>query len=120
MKEFDTHMIQNILLDIGIPANLLGFMYLVYAMELALEDYEYIIRLNKLLYVDVAKRYHTEPICVDRCIRSAIEKTFISGNNICSTELFVNVTYKNVPTPTQFLSRMYFYIINNEHEKRLS
>ena len=120
MKEVNTHTIQNVLLDIGVPANLLGFVYLVYAIELALGDYEYVIRLNKLLYVDVAKRYQTEPMCVEHCVRSAITKAFTSENNDFITQIFVNEKYKKAPTPTQFFSRMYFYIINNEHEKRLS
>lgn len=120
MKETNTHAIQNVLLDIGIPANRLGFMYLVYGFELALDNYEYIVRLYKLLYVDIAKKYKTDPGCVEHCVRSAITKAFTSGNNDRITQIFANEKYKTAPSPTQFMSRMYFYIVNNEHEKRLS
>lgn len=117
MKETTTHVIQNVLLDIGIPANLLGFMYLVYAIELALNDYEYIVRLYKLLYVDIAKKYKTDPGCVEHCVRSAIKKAFTSENNACLNQIFANEKYENTPSPTQFMSRMYFYIINEEYKK---
>lgn len=117
MKE-ETRFIQNVLLEIGIPTNVLGFIYLVYAIELILIDYEYAVRTSKLLYVEIANKYNTETACVERCIRHAIAVAFTPGSNNRVFQLFESKTYKKAPTASQFLARMYFYIINNEHEKR--
>lgn len=114
MKKTETHIIQNLLLEIGIPTTLLGFLYLVYAIELIITDYEYVVRTSKLLYVEIAEKYNTEPCSVERCIRHAINVAFATGNNKCVTQIFINEAYEKAPTPSQFLSRMYFYIINNE------
>lgn len=104
--------IQKLLFDIGIPVNRLGFLYLTYGMSLVMADYEYATRVSKLLYVDIAARYKTEPVSVDRCIRHAIFIAYERNRNALMCELFNSDTYKKMPTPSEFITRVYFYMIN--------
>ena len=121
MKENVEREIQITLLQMGVPTNLLGFLYLIYALQLTLENFEYITRLSKFLYVDVAEKYHTEPCCVEKCIRHAIDVTFSNKLNNYASAVFDNIDH---PTNTQFISRMYFHLISEKgiplQEKRLS
>lgn len=112
MTDCTEHDIQNLLRKMGIPVNRLGFLYLSYGMSLVMADYEYAIRASKLLYVDIAARYKTEPISVDRCIRHAILIAYEKNRNALMCEMFDPETYKKTPTPTEFFTRVYFYIIN--------
>lgn len=114
MKENIEHDIQSLLFDMGIPTHLLGFLYLSYALILVLGDFEYVAKTSKRLYVDIAARYKTEPQSVERCIRHAIAITFTRDRNEFMYELFS--TYNKTPSPSQFISRIYFYMINNEKE----
>lgn len=104
--------IQKLLFDIGIPVNRLGFLYLTYGMSLVMADYEYATRVSKLLYVDIAARYKTEPVSVDRCIRHAILIAYERKRSALMSELFDAETYKKTPTPSEFITRVYFYMIN--------
>lgn len=106
------HEIQLMLLDLGIPTTLLGFLYLTYAVQLSLASFEYISRLSKLLYVEVAEKYQTDPQSVERCIRHAIKVTFAAGLNDYAATLFD--ANGKTPTPAEFLSRMYFYLITKK------
>lgn len=53
----ETSGIQKLLMQIGIPANMLGFSYIVTALELIALDPDYLNHITKGLYVDVAKKY---------------------------------------------------------------
>lgn len=110
--------IQLLLLKLGIPTNYLGFLYLTYAMQLTLSSFEYITRLSKMLYVEVAEKYKTEPRHVERCIRHALTVAFSEGFNDYAATFFE--ANGKVPTNTQFISRMYFHLISEvetENEK---
>lgn len=113
MVDCTEHDIQNLLFDIGLPANRLGFLYLSYGMSLVLTDYEYATRVSKLLYVDVASKYKTEPQSVERCIRHAINAAYDGDRSELMSELFDSDA--KPPSPTEFISRLYFYMINNEN-----
>ena len=114
MINYTEYDIQNLLFEMGIPVNRLGFLYLTYGMSLVMADYEYATRVSKLLYVDIAARYKTEPISVDRCIRHAIEIAYERNRSALMCELFDPKTYKKTPTPTEFITRVYFYMINKD------
>lgn len=104
--------IQLLLLDLGVPTTFLGFLYLTYAIQLTLTNFEYVSRLSKMLYIDIAERYQTEPDSVERCMRHAIKSTFTKGLNPYAATIF-DASGK-VPTPGEFLSKMYFYLITKK------
>ena len=111
-REISEREIQVLLLRMGIPTNLLGFLYLVYAVRLSLTNFRYITHLSKHLYVDVAEKYQTDAQCVERCIRHALAVTFSNGLNEYAATLFG--ADSKAPTNTQFITRMYFYLISEK------
>lgn len=109
--------IQDVLLNFGIPSSLLGFAYLTYAEELILQNPAYQHHVTKLLYVDIANKFDTTPASVERCIRKAISTACVYGHY--GNYDYINVLFRNsinpkraVPTNSQFISRVYFYLIN--------
>lgn len=109
---YTEHDIQNLLRSLGIPVNKLGFLYLTHGMMLVFEDYEYAIRVSKMLYVDIASKYRTEPQAVERCIRHSILVAYDRIHNDFINEIFSAESYPKTPTPTEFITGLYFYMIN--------
>lgn len=73
-------LIEDILKELGIPAHILGYLYLVDAIQMVYDDPDIARAITKSLYVDVAKRHHTTGSRVERAIRHAIEVAFERGN----------------------------------------
>lgn len=111
-KDLKRSKIQDILLEIGIPTNLLGFMYITYSVQLIADNRDYMKNLSRRLYVDVAKEFNTSPACIERCIRHAINVGWTIGDVKVINEIFKNSVnpMKGCPTNAQFLSRIFFYI----------
>ena len=57
--------IQDVLLDIGIPSSLLGFMYITYAEQLVLSDPSYMRKITKGLYKAIAEQFNSTPTRVE-------------------------------------------------------
>lgn len=112
-----TKEIQDELLRIGIPANLLGFIFLTRAIQATVDDPVMLHHVMKGLYADIAKEYNSTPSRVERAMRHAIEVAWTYGDLDHIDELFINSVnpLKGQPTNTQFIARLYFYFIN-EHK----
>lgn len=108
--------IHEVLLAIGMPPNLSGYRYTGYSMELIRENPDYLFHITKGLYIDVAKRYHSTPACVERSIRHAITTTWTNGDNEFRDYLFKNCigASKSTPSNSLFLSRLYAYFSAQE------
>ena len=65
--------VTNIIHEIGVPAHIKGYQYLREAIMIAVKDMEVINAVTKILYPEIARRYGTTALRVERCIRSAIE-----------------------------------------------
>ena len=63
--------IANLLLELGIPARISGFNYLVRAIELSIDGK---LAICKEIYNPIADEYKTESTRVERAIRNAITK----------------------------------------------
>lgn len=111
----NTPEIQDVLLQIGIPANLVGFAYITRAVQLVLVDSSELQCIVKGLYVNVANDYNTTPQRVERGIRHAIEKAWSQGDIQFIQYLFRNSInpLKGTPTNTQFIARLYYYFVNS-------
>ena len=72
--------VTDIMLEMGVPAHLKGYHYLREAIMMSGKDMETVSSVTKLLYPEVAKKYHTTDQKVERAIRNAIE---ISWNRGC-------------------------------------
>ena len=108
--------IHNILLGIGVPPNLLGYSYILYALQLILLQPDYMHAITKELYEDIARKYCTSSTRVERNIRTAIQTTWLYGNVEMINRLFQNSVRldKGYPTNSMFLARLYYYISNTE------
>lgn len=70
----------NLLRELGTSQAILGFNYLICAIELTVENEGYIHGITKKLYPDVAEKFDTTASRVERAMRHAVEKTFDNGD----------------------------------------
>lgn len=71
--------VATMLLEIGVPAHLDGYRFLLQATLLALEHPAYLDSLTRTLYPLVASHFGTTASCVERSIRHAISTTWARG-----------------------------------------
>lgn len=76
--ELDRYL-SNVLLQIGIPANKMGYRFLRESVRLALQDPTLLNRLMHGLYPQVAARYNTTVYCVEHSMRMAINAAWSRG-----------------------------------------
>lgn len=112
----ETKSIHEVLLGIGIPPNILGYCYILYALELILFNPNYLRGITKQLYPDVAKKFNTTPVRVERDIRHAISVAWLRGDLDFIDEIFKNCVdpEKGVPSNSLFLTRIYHHIITTK------
>ena len=80
--------VTKIMLELGVPAHLKGYHYLREAILLSENDMEIVSSVTKLLYPEIAKKFHTTDQKVERAIRNAIEVSWMRGNTDMIEELF--------------------------------
>lgn len=104
--------IQELLLTIGFPQHVYGYNYIMYSLELIIENPEILHHITKELYPEVAKHFNSTPARVERAIRTAIHITWLYGNLALINTIFGNTirSDKGVPTNTQLLAGLYFFI----------
>lgn len=114
----ETTRIHEVLLSIGIPPNLLGYSYIVSAMEIIALNPLYLHTITKGLYVDIALKYGVSASSVERAIRNAINVGWLHGNLDYIYHIFRNSVRpdKGVPTNSLFLSRLFHYFNSVEFE----
>ena len=67
-------MVTSIIHEIGVPAHIKGYQYLREAILITAADPSVLNKaVTKILYPEIARRYGTTALRVERCIRSAIE-----------------------------------------------
>ena len=68
--------------------------------------------ITKELYPEVARHFATKPARVERAIRTAIQITWLYGNMPVINTIFGNTIRpdKGVPTNTQLLAGLYFFL----------
>jgi two-component system response regulator (stage 0 sporulation protein A) len=80
--------ITNLIHELGIPANIRGYVFLRDAIQMVIEEVGLMGNLSKTLYPRIADRYETTPNCVERGIRHAIEVAWNRGNVDLLNKLF--------------------------------
>lgn len=98
--------ISNILLSIGIPANLVGYKILKEAILVAIEQPDLIYSITKGLYPEVAARLNTTVSGVERAIRHVIDTSWSRGkmeniNAILGMHVYSN---NEKPTNSEFIA----------------
>ena len=80
-KQKDTEKyVTDTLRRLGIPSNLNGYTYLKKAALLIVEDPTMLNGVTKVLYPEVAKKFDTKSVRVERSIRHAIQTSWANGN----------------------------------------
>ena len=91
--------------EVGIPAHIKGYQYVREAIILTVQDMEMINAVTKMLYPEVARRFHTTPSRVERAIRHAIEVAWSRGKMDTIDEMFGYTIHngKGKPTNSEFI-----------------
>lgn len=92
------------LIELGVPANLAGFHYIVDAMEIYSKDETYVAGKTTVLYQKIADMHGHTYSGVERCIRLAFEKAVIYGN---LNSLNKYMTSAQKPTNSNLLACLY-------------
>ncbi|MEJ6950120.1 sporulation transcription factor Spo0A, partial [Natronospora cellulosivora (SeqCode)] len=100
--------ISEVMHHLGVPAHIKGYIYLREAIELVINDIEYLGAVTKELYPSVAKKYNTTSSRVERAIRHAIEVSWDRGNINELNKYFGNTVSANSgkPTNSQFIAKI--------------
>ena len=95
-----------ILHEVGVPAHIKGYQYVREAIILTVQNMDVINAVTKVLYPEVAKRFHTTPSRVERAIRHAIEVAWDRGD-LETLQRFFGYTVSNTkgkPTNSEFIA----------------
>ena len=93
------------MLEMGMPAHLRGYHYLREAILLSRENMELVGSVTKLLYPEIAKKFQSTNVKVERAIRSIIEIGWERGNEKLFEEIFgySRIHGKARPTNSEFI-----------------
>lgn len=106
----------DILLAVGIPANVKGFTYIRDAMELFDTDPYYSSGKICSLYADIAKKHRTSPSNVERAIRHAFETATSKGNREMVKHYLDLVNTQN----SNLLRTLYLRLKQEEQRKEIT
>lgn len=99
-------LVTSIIHEVGVPAHIKGYQYVREAIMITVEDMDVINSVTKVLYPEVAKKYHTTPSRVERAIRHAIEVAWDRGD-LETLQKFFGYTVSNTkgkPTNSEFIA----------------
>lgn len=99
-------LVTSIIHEVGVPAHIKGYQYVREAIMITVENMDVINSVTKVLYPEVAKRYHTTPSRVERAIRHAIEVAWDRGD-LETLQRFFGYTVSNAkgkPTNSEFIA----------------
>jgi len=72
--------VRNLLLQLEINRSYTGFEYIIYGVELVINDRNCLNYITKSLYLDIAKEYNTSWTQVERNIRTVVNAIWKNGN----------------------------------------
>lgn len=103
---------KEILNNLGIRCNLLGYNYILDALKIVRENPDSLKNITKELYPELAGTHKTQPCNIERAIRHAIEHAWNMGNVELKNEIFgytVNPE-KGRPSNGEFLAAIAHYL----------
>lgn len=100
--------IATILCEIGLPENIKGHRYSVYAIKVAVKNPDIIDAITKELYPTVAEKFNTTASRAERAIRHAIECAWDRCDFEVVEKYFGSTIskYKGKPTNSEFIARI--------------
>lgn len=100
--------IENVLLEIGLPEQIKGYRYAVYAIRCVVENPDIIDEITGKLYPAVAEEFYTTRSRVERAIRHGIECAFDRCDYSAKIKYFGSTisAEKGKPTNSEFIARI--------------
>lgn len=89
---------------LGMTANYNGFRYIIQAVSLCLDDESKLRLITKCIYPEIAKANNTSDRCVERSIRTIIQKTW--DENQQEFRELAGYNIKRKPTNAEFISML--------------
>ena len=99
-------LIANTLHDVGIPANIKGYSYLMDALELTIANPEVAFSMTQSIYVPIARQHGVQPEQVSRAIKRAIDIAWDRGD-LDTLQSYFGYTVSNtrgMPTNGEFVA----------------
>lgn len=105
MKSLDKKLV-DILLTVGISANLQGYSFLKETIKLAIENPTYVGAITKIMYPTIATKFKTTACRVERSIRHALDVSYNKGKIMNLNEIFgLKILEENEkPTNSEFVA----------------
>ncbi len=108
--------IKLILRKLGLKTTLFRYRYIVYGMMLLQKNPSYLDFITKTLYIDIAKKFQTSSVCVERAIRTAVSTIWKTNNLKLLYEISGN-EFISRPTNKEFFGLFYRYLSKEEEEE---
>lgn len=104
--------VSNLLKEIGVPVNIVGYEYLKYAIIYVLNNPESMFSVTKTLYPDIASHFYVRSSSVGHSIGRAIETAWDRGNvDILRSYFGYTVkTSRGKPTSREFIATLVEYL----------
>lgn len=111
---------KSVLHQLGIGKTYSGYDYILRSIELIMLNEDVLTNVTKILYIDVAKEYHTSQTCVERNIRKVIEVIWkhSAENSVQIEKIFGEKHLSHKPSNKEFLELLYEYIKLEDTIKR--
>lgn len=94
--------VEKLIIELGIPPHIKGFLYIREAILMLFEDEVKIYGVTKVLYPEIAKEYGTTGVRVERAIRHAIDLSWNRPDQPSVKNLFPH--HEKKPSNTEFLA----------------
>lgn len=100
---------KQLLFRLGIRSTYNGFHYLCYALELCKQNEDYLLKVQKLLYSEVAERYGVSRDSVEHCLKTVVNACWDRGDQKFLIKISgCEMTGK--PTPREFIDILYYHL----------
>ena len=97
--------ITNFMHEIGIPAHLSGYKFLIQAIMMAAQDETGLNAITKCIYPVIAKHNKTTAQRVERAMRNAISEAWNKKHSLLMNNIFENENNENRrPTNSEFIA----------------
>ena len=98
---------------LGVPNGYSGEDFLTFAIKLLQEQPLRLCCVSKMLYIDIADFYHTNPVCVERNLRTFINVVWEKGDRK-GLERMAGRELKKRPSNIDFIDMVKLYLNENQ------
>lgn len=105
--------ITEALINFGVMPHLQGYRYLREGIKRNIQDRNVLHGVTKILYPDLAKLFHTNPKCVERSMRNAVETAWRGGDPLRRESYFGpgKMEFSGKPTNSRFIAMVTEFVL---------